>query len=113
MNKMNFHRLLRGLCFALAFLMFGCNSTSNIDGSYTSSSDEVYMGNYYELDDFKDIVIGESTFDDVYVVAPTESMQATSYGGVCQYPLENGGFLRIKFFGKDLVVGDIEEIFLP
>lgn len=109
MNKMNFRRLFMGLCFALAFLMFGCNSTSNID----SSCNEVCMDDYYEVDDFKDIVIGESTFNDVHIVAPAESMQATSYGGVCQYPLENGGYLSIKFFGKDLVVGDIEEICLP
>ena len=40
-------------------------------------------------------------------------MQITSYGGFCKYPMQNGGDIRIKFYGKDLIVGDIEEVYLP
>ena len=91
----------------LSFVVFicGCESTS---GSIELS--EVSMKDYFAMTDFQFIVIGESTFQDVYEVFPLESMQITSYGGCCEYPMENGGYIRIKFYGQELVVGAIEEV---
>ena len=71
------------------------------------------MKDYYTREDFQSIVIGKSTYQDVYVIAPIETLQITSYGGFCDYPMQNGGYVRIKFYEKNLIVGDIEEISLP
>lgn len=43
---------------------------------------------YYSKEDFASIVEGESTYRDVYSIAQLETMQVTSYGGVCEYPTE-------------------------
>ncbi len=66
------------------------------------------MDNRYCLEDFRTIVPGESTFHDVYEVTSNGVCHVTSYGGYSEYPLKDGGILRIKFYGKDLVVGEIE-----
>lgn len=98
------------LMVSLAFivLLVGCGSTSNI-----RDLSEISMRDSYKKEDFKSITIGESTFQDVYDIAPCESMQVTSYGGVCEYPMQDGGYVRIKFYGKNLLVGAIEEVSLP
>ena len=86
-------------------VFFGCTTTSSVNGFA-----ETPLKDYYEKEDFKFVVIGESTYQDVYKVAPTESMQITSYGGFCEYPMQNGGYIRIKFYTKELIVGAIEEV---
>ena len=68
------------------------------------------MDKYYSAADFKNIVIGESTYRDVYETASTETMYITSYGGYCEYPIKDGGCVRIKFNGADLIVSEIEVI---
>ena len=68
------------------------------------------MIDYYEKEDFQSIIIGESTFQDVYKIASEGAIQITSYGGFCEYPMQNGGYIRIKFYGKDMIVGAIEEV---
>lgn len=66
---------------------------------------------YYSLEDFKTVVVEQSTFDDVCeIVTSPGVMQATSYGGFCDYPTKNGTYIRVKFYGTDLVVGSIEEV---
>ena len=71
---------------------------------------EASKKNYYVIEDFESITIGESTYKDVYNIASQESMQVTSYGGVCEFPIKNGGYIVVKFYGEDLVVGVIEEL---
>ena len=71
------------------------------------------MKEYYVKADFQSITVGESTFQDVYKIAPWEFLQTTSYGGFCEYPTHNGGCIRIKFYGKELLVGEIEEVLPP
>lgn len=93
---------------AFMVLLIGCGSTSN-----TNDLSEVSMSDYYRKEDFKSITIGKSTYQDVYNIASPELMQITSYGGFCEYPMQNGGYVRIKFYGKDLIVGVIEEVSLP
>ncbi len=67
---------------------------------------------YYSMEHFKSIIKGESTHHDVYRIAPTETMQVTSYGGFCEYPTHAGGTIRVKFYGPELIVGSIEEVAL-
>ncbi len=86
-------------------LFSGCRGQSN-----TNATGEVLMQEYYKLEDFRWVTIGETNFQDVYKIATSESMQITSYGGVCEYPIYGGGYIRIKFYGKDLVVGSLEKI---
>ena len=90
------------LSILMVLLIF---ASCNTDGEEKSS-----VADYYKKEDFKSITIGESTYQDVYNIAPVESMQTTSYGGFCQYPMENGGYIRIKFYGEELIVGGIEEV---
>lgn len=72
--------------------------------------EETSMIDYYNKEDFKSITIGESTWKDVFSIAPTQSMQITSYGGYCDFPMQTGGCIRIKFQGKNMIVWAIEEI---
>jgi len=68
---------------------------------------------YYTLEDFHFLVIGESTLADVlefFPATPTDTVPATSYGTYCDYPTQDGGCIRIKFQGEDSVVFAIEEI---
>lgn len=92
------------VCLLFMALLTGCRTTSN--DNYSS---EESMKKYYTKDDFECITIGESTSRDVYDIAPSKVMQMTSYGGFCEYPMQNGGYVRIKFYGKELIVGAIEE----
>lgn len=109
--------------FALALLLLvsvfsACTGSKSGDTTATTtttadhSEDDTPARNYYTEEIFQSIKIGESTFRDVYEIAPTETMQVTSYGGFCEYAMENGGSIRIKFVGEDLVVDDIEVISL-
>lgn len=97
------------ICLVFMILLIGCESTSST--SVSSDSNEVSMKDYYRKEDFQSITIGESTYQDVCNIAFTGSMQITSYGGFCEYPMQNGGYIRIKFYGKDLIVGAIEEVY--
>ena len=98
---MNYRAIFILICLTLILLLFGC-------GSESKEFNEVAMGDYYDYDDFQSITIGESTYQDVCKVGIPESMQITSYGGFCEYPMQNGDYILIKFYGKDLVVGAIE-----
>ena len=91
--------------FVLMLSLSSCHSTST-----ANKYDEVPMNNYYKIEDFQSITIGESTYKDVYEIASTETIQITSYGGFCEYPMQNGGYICVKFYGRELVVGDVEEI---
>ena len=107
MKRTNYLAILIAFCFVLIIFLASCDSTSK-----TNDFNEVSMREYYKIEDFESITIGESTYQEVYKVAYSESMQITSYGGFCEYPMENGGYVCIKFYGKDLIVGAIEEVSL-
>lgn len=95
------------VCLMFIVLFFGCTLESR-----TNNGNEVFMKKYYKKEDFQSIIIGQSNYHDVYKIASVESMQITSYGGVCEYPMQDGGCVRIKFYGKELIVGAIDEVFL-
>ena len=102
--KISFVSIIAFLVFIVLLLgsnLVSCNINQN----------EESMIVYYQKEDFQSIVIGETKFQDVYEIAPTEFIQVTSYGGFCDYPIKNGGYIRIKFYGSDLIVGSIEEVY--
>lgn len=94
------------VCFVYIMCLVGCVTKTNKNDHESGDS----MREYYISEDFSSITVGESTFRDVYEIAPHESMQVTSYGGFCDYPLKNGGYIRIDFYGKDLIVGAVKEV---
>lgn len=108
------------LSVILIFVMFGCkqevdttlekdkNTVAASTPTPTPDSNEENETMYKTKEDFDSITIGESTFRDVYDIAPQETMHVTSYGGFCDYPMKDGGYIRIEFYGKDLTVGAIE-----
>ena len=97
-------RVLVVTYLVLILSQIGCGNKRDNNGNK-----EIYMKEYYAIEDFDSISIGNSSFKDVYEIAPIDSMQTTSYGGFCEYPTENGGCIRIKFQGKELIVFSIEE----
>ena len=68
------------------------------------------VNKYYKLADFDKIIIGESTIDDVYMIAPIEVVRVTSYGLLGEYPTDDGKLIQIRFIGKENVVGSIDVI---
>lgn len=106
MKKMRYLYVFVVIYTTFMILFGGCGSTSSTSNG---AFDRVDMKDYYSKEDFDSIVIGESVFQDVYNIAPPESLQVTSYGGLCKYPMQSGGYIWIKFLGKELVVGAIEE----
>lgn len=60
---------------------------------------------YYELDDFKEVVINETSFFEVceLVPSPYEWLMATSYGYLCEYPMADGKCIHLKFDENDIV----------
>ena len=96
--------ILSLLMFAGMILTCGCSHENVREGN---------SQNYYTLEDFESIVVGKSNHTDVYIIAPTATMQCTSYGGKCEYMMENGNLICIKFYGEELIVGSIEIIEAP
>ena len=93
------------LCTILAFFTTACSKERQND-----NLQEVTMKTSYSQEDFDSIVVGESTYQDVYNIAPCDFMQVASYGGMSEHPLQSGGCIRIQYYGKDLIVGKIELI---
>jgi hypothetical protein len=90
------------LIITIILIMTACGQKTNHDSAGAFTKD------YYSIEDFHAIIVGESTYDDVYDIAPTGTMQVTSYGGMCEYPAKDRGYIRIKFYGSELLVGSIE-----
>ena len=97
------YSVLIALFIAMMLLNTSCEQYSN-----PNSNAEESMELYYTLDDFQSIIVGESTYQDVYDIAPTASVIITSYGGICEYPSSDGKHIYIKFYGAEMVVGAIE-----
>ncbi len=93
------------MCITLVLAIAACG-----EKAFNENLVGVSMKEYYSIEDFQSIVEGESTYQDVHNIARLETMQVTSYGGICEYPMQDGGCIRIKFYGKNLVVGMIEVV---
>ena len=65
---------------------------------------------YYSMEDFQSVVVGESTDWDVFRIAPSEPFIATSYGALCEFPMEDGRYIQIKFLGSEMIVGSVEVV---
>lgn len=90
------------LCMVLVIVV-----TTSACNTHNHSAD-VSRKKYYSEEDFQTIIVDESTYRDVYEIAPEGTMQVTSYGGVCKYPTKDGAYIIIKFYGSQLVVGSID-----
>ena len=86
----------------IAFLFTACNLL------YGEKKADMNIKDYYVVEDFNSIIIGESSYKDVYEIAALDSIQITSYGGFCEYPMKDGRIIRIEFTGKDLIVSNIK-----
>lgn len=64
---------------------------------------------FYNENDFDFIIVGETTIHDVYKVAQTQVIYPAWYGSYCDYPLDDGSCIRVKFDYKDVVCG-VEEV---
>lgn len=70
---------------------------------------------YRSMAEFAWVKIGKTTYDQVVWVFPGTVMH-TSFGGIGEYPTRDGRFIVIRYYGPDLVVGDIciaEESMFP
>ena len=105
MRRIIFERVLVIMVLIFSLLSTSCQNTTN-----PIEESKVPMKEFYNKDDFQTVVIGESTYYDVYDIAPSIFMQVTSYGGFCEYPIQENECLRIKFYGKELIVGAIEVV---
>lgn len=66
--------------------------------------------NYYKPDNFNDIVIGESTYEDVIKVTYfNDIITITDIGDISEYPMEDGRFIRITY-DEELIVQSIEVV---
>ena len=68
---------------------------------------------FYQIEMFSNLVINESTLQDVQVVEPEFTLIMTSFGAVSEFPTENGQYIRIEFVGSEMVVGSIELVDAP
>ncbi len=89
------------ICTVLAASLAACNASPTVTDSQTETV-------CYNINDFQSLKIGESTFDDVYNVAPDFTMYAASYGALCEYASDTGGKIWVKLYGKELILGAIE-----
>lgn len=87
-----------------------CDETE-FDAFLSKYVPEGALRKYYTRNDFQNIIIGQHTYQDVYKIAPAELIQTTSSGGECKYYLKNGGYILITFYGNDLIVESIEELY--
>lgn len=71
--------------------------------------DKDALRKYYDDDFFEFVVVGQHTYQDICEIAPTDYVQTTSYGIECRYYLKRGGYILMKFYGDDLIVGTIEK----
>lgn len=83
------------LCVFLIFAIFvGCKSTGKKE--------------YYELNDFKEVVINKTSYSEVCeLVSLPEIQMGTSYGFLCEYPMSDGKCICLKF-DKDNIVFQIK-----
>ena len=91
------------ICTVLAASLAACNASSTVTDSGAETETVCY-----NINDFQSLKIGESTFDDVYNVAPDFTMYAASYGALCEYASDTGGKIWVKLYGEELIWGAIE-----
>ena len=95
-------------CMMLIALITACGQKTNIEPVNGTA-----MKEFYSIEDFQSLVLSESTLKDLQRIAPAETISVTSYGGVCEYPTENGGKIQVKLHfqpdSEEWIVMAIEE----
>ena len=62
---------------------------------------------YHTIEDFAWVTIGKTTIDQINLIAPASIFMYTSFGGMSEYPTKDGKFILIRYYGPDLIIGDI------
>ena len=87
------------MMLSACFIWSGCSS----------KNPEPVEGRYYSLQDFSDIVPGQSGIADLLLIGPCE-MLVMSYGALCVYPTADGKYIKVKLLGDtgELIVHSID-----
>lgn len=90
------------LLFIMIFSGVSCNhSSADIEANDSHTKE------YYTLDDFDFLTINQSTDQDIIDRWGSIRVAMTSFGGVSQFPMENGDYIIVYFYGSEMIVGDI------
>lgn len=107
-----FHILMIVFCLTAILLVMTACIDKNIKDDPKSETIEtaasIDNGTCFNMEDFSCIVVGQSTFQDVYEITSCSGLVSSACGGAAEYPTENG-YVRIEFSGSDLVVVRLEE----
>ncbi len=96
---------------AILLVMTACIDKNIKDGTKTETVEPeagINDDTCFNIEDFSCIVVGQSTFQDVYEITSCGGLVSSACGGAAEYPTENG-YVRIEFSGSDLVVVRLEE----
>ncbi len=63
---------------------------------------------YYEPEDFASLVPEESTLEDAYRIAWCKYVAMTSYGCYTYYPMRDGRWIVLRFYGPDHIFWKME-----
>lgn len=80
---------------------------------FNSDRESIKTTDTYTLEDFDSIVVSESTLEDLNRIAVCDRLYLTSFGGVLEYPTEDGRWIRIKIVGANSVVESVEIVETP
>lgn len=69
--------------------------------------------NTYSLTQFNDIIPASSTIEDVRKIVSIKTLYVTSFGGVAEFPSNDGRWIQIKLYGPDLIVESIAIVDKP
>ncbi len=86
--------------------------TETIPSGMPTSRQEV-VPQIYSESDFNAIISGQSTFEDVHAELKEFTFYLTSYGRYSEFLLEDGRYMSIKFYGSELIVGELKIIDEP
>jgi len=98
---------LAGCLILLVFIQIGCENVNEIEHH---KQEVPSLSVYYSMDDFESIEIGKDTAEELTRLFGPLTFIATSYGAECRFPMVDGGIIRVRLYGGELVVGEIEVV---
>ena len=90
----------------ISFLLPACNNTSDANeiGSVVPNDKK---NEAYNLEDFCDIIIGETTYKEIIERFTNKGVVPRAIGFMSEYPLVNGKYIRLYFEMKDTINNSI------
>ena len=95
MKKLCVYLLLGCLC-AFILLTAGCKAKDDTT--------------YYELEDFKDIIIGQTSLEEVHNQIPSPKAWIGNLGMFFSYPMEDGRWIIVMFDSKEQTSEETEYV---